>query len=89
MAAPLPSLVKPINYGLMNLFKLTDFLLWTVTQKNLWNCARCVSIFIYTVPSESTHTPRLITHFVVLQPIFKIYFLTHLYTKPHNDKVIF
>jgi hypothetical protein len=27
MAAPLPSLVKPINYGLMNLFKLTDFLL--------------------------------------------------------------
>jgi hypothetical protein len=38
---------------------------------------------VYTVPSESIHDPCFIPHFVVLQPVFKMYeikiFLT--YTK--------
>ena len=45
-----------------------------------------------TAPSESIDTPRLLSHFVVLQPEFKmdyieIFFVTDQHKIPHNDKV--
>ena len=47
--------VKSIDYGLMNWFKWTDFLIWTVNQSNLWDC--CM-LQLYFCSLYSIFSPR-------------------------------